>query len=172
MPGETVELSTKPRRSALALMLGRVPFTLLLRGCSVARMQAAAPTVTVPRSYRVKARDGELFLRNYGAPMSPTWSVKTRMEDTVDGVQLTGRLRGALDRCYFCLFALMAMIGVAATVAAGIGHGLDDSAFLAGVIGSILLCGAALCLLLLHPGVLVKREQAATELLCSIFETT
>jgi len=152
-------------------MLRRVPFRLLLRGCSVARIQEAAPTVAVPRSYRVKARDGELFLRNYGAPLSPTWSVKARMEDAVDGVQLTGRLRGAIDRCYFCLFALMAMICAAATVAAGIGHGLDDSAFLAGVICSILLGGVALCLLLLHPGVLAKREQAATELLLAIFET-
>ena len=153
-------------------MLRRVPFTLLLRDCSVAGVQAAAPTVHVPRNYKVRARDGELFLRNYGAPMSPTWSVKARMEEATDGVQLTGHLRGALDRCYFCLFALLAMLAVGATAATGIGHGLDDGAFLAEFIFSILLCGVALLLLLLHPGVLAKREQAAKEMLRDLFETS
>ncbi|HET7357300.1 MAG TPA: hypothetical protein VFJ09_11555 [Nocardioidaceae bacterium] len=103
--------------------------------------------------------------------MSPTWSVKARMADTIDGVQVTGRLRGALDRCYFFLFALTAVICLGATVVTGIGNGLGDSAFLACCTFSVILCGVVLLLLLLHPGVLAKREAAAKEMLRGLFET-
>lgn len=171
MPGETVKLNTEPRPSALASILRRVPFTLLLRGCSTTEIQTEAPTVRVPRTYKLKARDGEVLLRYYGAPSSPTWSVKARMEDANDGVQLTGHLRGVIDRCYFWLFALMTMVSVGATVATGIGHGLGNSAFLGGVIVSLLLCGVTLVLLLLHPGVLAKREEIAKKMLRDAFET-
>lgn len=127
MTEKSVEPQTAARRSGLALLLTRTPFDLVLRGCTADHLRAAVPAASLPRQVRVKVREDELVLRKYGGPqpMNTGWAIKARMEETVDGVRLTGHQCYLADRIYAAWFAVMAMVvlGIAAWFAVTEGLG-------------------------------------------------
>jgi len=131
MTDESVELKIAPRRSGFALLLTRTPFNLVLRGCTIADLQSAIPAATVPRQFKVMVRDSVLILRKYGGPqpLNTGWAVKAQMEETVDGVQLTGHQCYLSDRLYFVFFATFSLVlfGVAAWIA--MNEGLGSAGF-------------------------------------------
>jgi hypothetical protein len=172
MTGESVELEIAPRRNGLVLLLTRTPFDLLLRGCTIAEVQAAMPAATVPRMFKLKLRDSMLILRKYhgSQPLNTGWAARAQMEESVDGVRLAGHLCYLSDRIYFAFFSIVAMLvlGVAAWFA--INEGLGS----AGFTGCLLVASPPALLALLvvatQPRGVAKNEETAKQMLRGIFE--
>jgi hypothetical protein len=172
MTGECVELKIAPRPSGLALMFRRTPFNLLLRGCTIADLDAAIPAATMPRQLKVKVRDSMLILRKYGGPqpLNTGWAVKARMEEAVDGVRLTGHQCYLSDRILFAFFASfsMVLVGVAAWIAINVGLGS------AGVTGCLVVASMpgllALLMVALQPRAVAQQDQRAKQILRDILE--
>ncbi len=159
MPAEDLD-TDRPRRSALAVLLRRTPFTLVLPGCTVAGVEAAARDAEVPRSWRLRVRDGVLVLRNYGDGVYVmTWSVKAQLEQTPEGVRLAGRLRylgSRLQTGMLVLFVLF-LFGVGAWL--GLTHGPRHHEY-AGALGAgAVMALPTLFILALLPGT-ARRQQA------------
>lgn len=172
MADESVGLKVAPRRSGLVLLLTRTPFSLLLRGHTVADLESAIPAATVPRQFKVKVRDSALILRKYGgpAPLATGWAVKARMEDTVDGVRLTGHQCYLSDRIYFAGFALCSifLLGVAGWIA------INEGAGSGGVTGCLLVALMpgllALLILALQPAAVARQQERTRQILSGILE--
>lgn len=158
------------RRSALAVLLRRTPFTMLLAGCTIAGVEAAALEAEVPYNWRLRAREGTLVLRNYGGGShSPTWSVKTTMEDTPDGVRLEGRLRYLGDRIATGLFLVFTLFlfGVGAWL--GVAHGPRHHEYVGALGAGLAIAIPASLLLFLMPRVARRRQARVKEILQDIF---
>lgn len=172
MPDESVALKFAPRRSGLALLLTRTPFNMVLSGCTLADLQAAIPAARVPRRFKVKARDNVLILRKYGGsqPLNTGWAVKAQMEETVDGVRLSGHQCYLSDRLYFALFAIFSMIllGVAAWVANTEGLGS------AGFTGCLVLASMpgllALLIVATQPRTVARQDEKSKQIIRDILE--
>lgn len=149
-------------------MLRRTPFDLLLRGCTLADLQAAIPTATLPRNFRIKVRENVLLLRFYGEPAvnASPWSVKAKIEETVDGVRLTGRLRYLLDRIMFVFLVIfdVFLLGVAVHVASS--GGVRNPSFGLCVVTVIILAG----ILVLLVSAVADRNEEAQRILRGIVE--
>ena len=172
MTEEGVELEAAPRRSGLVLLLIRTPFNLLLRGWTIADLQRAIQAATVPRQFKIKVRDNVLILRKYGgpAPLNTGWAVKARMDETSDGVRLTGHQCYLSDRIYFALFAMFSMflVGVAVWIAIAEGPGSN------GVVGCLVVAIMpgllALLIVALQPTAVARQEERATQILRGILD--
>jgi hypothetical protein len=169
MASDTAGFEMAPRRSGFALFLRRTTFTLLLQGCTIADLHEAIPAPTLPREFNLRARDSVLILRNYGGGSTP-WSVKAQMEDTIDGVRLTGRLRYLLDRIYFagCAIATIVLLAVAAGIAVSQGPG--SGGFITCLVGAMVLGLVALSALAMQPSVVAKKEERAKQILYAMLE--
>ena len=154
-----------PRRSGLGVLFRWTPFTLLLRGCSVADVAAATTSATLPRSYRLRITDDGLLLRYYGggSPMDPAWSVRAGMEQTTEGVLLTGEQRYLLDRIYFCFFTTMT-VAVLAIVGFLAGRAVWDGV-VACLVVSLIPGGLAALVYALAPTTVARQDRRAKQLL-------
>lgn len=165
MSAREVEAETQ-RRSALGVLLRRTPFSMVLPGCTVAGIQAAAKEAEVPRSWRLRARDGVLVLRNYGDGVyNMTWSVKARMEQTTDGVRLEGRLRYLGERLMagmLVVFVLL-LLGVGAWL--GISDGPRHHEFVGALGAGAVMALPTLFVLAPLPGTARRQQARAKEIL-------
>jgi hypothetical protein len=172
MTEESVALEPAPRRSGLMLLLTRTPYSDLLRGCTANEFRAAVSAAVVPRQFRVRVRDDLLTLRKYGgaAPLATGWAVKARLEETVDGVRLTGHQCYLSDRLYFAFFAIFTilLLGVALWIA------LDEGPGAGGVVGCLVVAMLpgllALLIVTLQPTMVARQEGRAREMLRGILE--
>lgn len=165
MPVDAVDAEER-RRSALAVLLRRTPFSMLLPGCTVAGVEADAKTAEVPRSWRLKTRDDVLVLRNYGDGLyTMTWTVKARMEQTADGVRLEGRLcylgTRLMDGMWIAL--VLFLLGVGAWL--GITNGSRDNEYLGALGASAVMALPTLFSLWLLPGTERRHQARAKEIL-------
>jgi hypothetical protein len=167
MTEESFDLKAAARRSGLAVMLRRTTFNVVLRGCTITDLQAAIPSATVPRQFTVKVRDGVLILRKFGGPqpLATGWAVKARMEETVDGVRLTGHQCYLSDRLYFAFLATfsVSLVGVAAWIASNEGLG---SAGVTGCLAVATLPGLlALLVVALQPRAVAKQDERSKQII-------
>jgi hypothetical protein len=94
MAEQTAESDTAARWTVWTHVVRRAPFRLLLRGCTLEGIRAAAATASPPRSYRLKCQGDVVTLRYYGFGVYNTsWSIKAHLTASPDGVLLEGHHR-------------------------------------------------------------------------------
>lgn len=158
-------------RNGLALLLKRMPFHHLLRGCTRTHVEAAVQAANMPPQFRVKVRGDVLILRKYGgpAPLNTGWAVKARMEETADGVLLTGHQCYLSDRLYFAAFTAFSAFLLSIVASLVITKG-PDAELIPRLVLALVPGLLALLILVLQPSAVSRQEERAVQLLNGLLE--